>query len=352
MPTCIYCRRQDPEFDREHVIPEAFGTFEPTSFILYETVCKDCNNHFGRTLDLVLSRDSMEALLRFRYGIKPASKAGDLPYRKLRLKVSEPGPWFGATVELQPDRTGQRVEPVPVAQAAFRWKEQDWKYLLETELTDAALAQYVKAVPGTLEIRVFGIIADHARIVQRLKDAGINFQQQGSFSGPLGDQGSIWIEVGATVDQMIFRAIAKIAFNYMTHEHGADFALRSDFDDVRNYIRYLTPPRWSARMPVVVPVADPILFDDERQSRQTNGHLLTFDLNEGKVGFEAQVSLFNTATYRVRLCPVYSGIIHSDFQRGHHFDIEERTITPLFSSALLVNPRIFPLIRVMRTGRR
>jgi len=92
MPTCIYCRCEDQEFDREHVIPEALGVFEPISFILYETVCKECNNYFGRTLDLALSRDSMEALLRFRYGTKPASEAGDLPYRKLELKIGQPGP--------------------------------------------------------------------------------------------------------------------------------------------------------------------------------------------------------------------------------------------------------------------
>ena len=28
MPKCIYCRHEDNSFDREHVIPEAFGTFD------------------------------------------------------------------------------------------------------------------------------------------------------------------------------------------------------------------------------------------------------------------------------------------------------------------------------------
>jgi hypothetical protein len=92
MPSCIYCRRENQEFDREHVIPQAFGNFEPNSLILYDAVCKGCNNFFGRTLDFALSRDSMEALLRFRYGTKPASEAGDLPYHKLELKI---GPGLG-----------------------------------------------------------------------------------------------------------------------------------------------------------------------------------------------------------------------------------------------------------------
>jgi hypothetical protein len=169
----------------------------------------------------------------------------------------------------------------------------------------------------------------------------------GTFSGPLADDGDIWLEVGATVDQIIFRAIAKIAFNYMTHQHGADFALRSDFDDVRNYIRYQTQPRWAARLPVVTPMADPILFDDSRQSRQTNGHILVFDWNAGNTGFEARVSLFNTVTYCVRICPEFSGLWSPERRKGHHFDIEDRTIEELSSSALLADPRMVSLIRVL-----
>ena len=122
LPKCIYCLREDNAFDREHVLSQAYGTFAPTSFVLYDAVCQGCNNYFGRTLELVLSRDSMEALLRFRYGTKPASAANDLPYRKLELKVGQPGPWLGATVVLEPDATGKAVEPVPVPQVAFQWK--------------------------------------------------------------------------------------------------------------------------------------------------------------------------------------------------------------------------------------
>jgi hypothetical protein len=337
IPTCIYCRRSGQEFDREHVIPEAFGTFEPTSFILYDTVCKDCNNHFGRTIDLALSRDSTEALLRFRYGTKPADEAGDLPYKKLELKIGQPGPWFGATAVLEPDKTGKAVEPVPVPQAAFRWNGlQDWNYLVERELEPSVLAQYVNPIPGTLEIRVMGPSPeDHERVLLRLTSAGIKFRQEGTLMEPITSDGKILIEIAAAVDQTIFRAIAKIAFNYVAHQHGPDFVLGSDFDEIREYIRCGKEPRWSGRMPVVFPVADPILYDDARQLRQTNGHLITFDWHPGNMGFMAQISLFNTVTYRVRICAVYRGLWRPDFHRGHHFNVEERTIQQLFASPLL-----------------
>jgi HNH endonuclease len=337
MPTCIYCLREGQEFDREHVIPEAFGTFEPTSFILYNAVCRECNNWFGRTLDFALSRDSMEALLRFRYGTKSPSEARDLPYRKIELKIGQPGPWFGATVVLEPDRAGKAVEPVPVAQAAFRWKgTQEWTFLVERELDADALAAYVKPVPGMLEIRVMGPSRhDHERVLQRLKAAGINFRQESSLANPITDDGKVLVEIEAAVDQTIFRAIAKIAFNYVAHQHGSDFVLRSDFDDIRKYIRYGMAPAWTQRVPVVLPSQRPVLFDDLPQMRQTNGHLITFDWNTGQTGFLAQVSLFNTVTYHVAICPVYSGVWSNGFSRGHHFDIEAKTIVPLFSSSLL-----------------
>jgi len=339
-PTCIYCRREGVEFDREHVILEAFGTFEPISFVLHDAVCMDCNGYLGRTVDQALSRDSMEALLRFKYGIKPASEAGDLPYRKIRLKIGQPGSWYGAVVELQPDRTGKAIEPVPLPQVAFRWRgSSDWTFLEEEQLDGGTLGPYAAAIRGTLEIRVIGpTTEDHERVVQKLKASGIDFRPQGSLMEPVTVDGTVLVEIQAAIDQMIFRAIAKIAFGYVAYVHGTDFVLLSDFDDIRNYIRYGTAPRWAERMPVVTPVRKPILFDDMPQLRQTNGHLITFDWSPGQMGFEAQVSLFNTITYRVRLCPNYHGLWHPDMRRGHHFDIEDRTVQSLFSSALLAHP--------------
>jgi HNH endonuclease len=327
--TCIYCKSQENAFDREHVMPEAFGTFEPESLILYDTVCKPCNGHFGRGLELALSRDSMEAVLRLRYGIKPASEAKKLPYRRLELKVGQPGPWLGATVVLEPDRTGEGIEPVPVPQVAFRWKtESEWTWFLERELGDTwRLAPYRGAPLGTLEIRILGpSSSDHARLVEKLKEAGIKFTQQRLLEQPMTEDGTIQLQIAAQVDDTIFRAIAKIAFNYAAYVHGPGFVLRSDFDDARNYIRYGTHPRWT---PVVRPFKAPILTDDLPHFRQTNGHLITFDWNYKQTGLVAQISLFNAITYRVLLCPRYSGLWRGNVRRGHHFDIESRVISPL-----------------------
>jgi len=138
-PVCIYCKESDKPFDREHVMPEAFGTFEPDSPVLV-CVCKECNGYFGRNLELALSRDSLEAVLRLRYGVKPASKADDLRYKKLEVRVGQPGPWLGAIAILEDDRSGTCIEPVPVPQVAFKWKgETEFTWLIEGEMNSERL---------------------------------------------------------------------------------------------------------------------------------------------------------------------------------------------------------------------
>jgi hypothetical protein len=316
-------------------MPQAFGTFEPDSPVLTDCVCADCNNYFGRTLEFALSRDSMEAVLRLRYGIKPASEAKELPYRKLELKVGQPGPWLGATVVLEADRTGTAIEPVLVPQVAFKWKGQpDWTFFLERDLDDASrLKPFRGSPPGSLEIRILvPSQGDHERLVEKLRTLDIKFVKQGVLEQPMTEDGKIQLQIATQVDDTIFRAIAKIAFNYVAWVHRADFVLRSDFDGLRDYIRYGKQPWWA---PAVRPFKVPILADDLPQFRQTNGHLITFNWNYTQMGLVAQVSLFNTITYHVLFCLKYSGIWYEDIRRGHHFDIESRTVTPLTSTSLV-----------------
>jgi hypothetical protein len=234
--------------------------------------------------------------------------------------------------------TGQGIEPVPISQVAFRWTDSvTWVFIPEAGLDkDDNLRPYVSAKPGTVEIRVLGPTqADMKRLMEKLETLGINFIQRGMLQAPVAQDGQVQMEIASQLDATIFRAIAKIAFNYVAHQHGARFALQSDFDEVRNFIRYGTTPSSGL---AVQHSSRPILTTDTRNSRQTNGHLITFDWNAGGTGLLAQVSLFNAVTYRVVICPHYSGLWHRDMRRGHHFDIEDRSITPLFSASLGLLP--------------
>lgn len=68
MTTCIYCRNSSATaFPREHVVPTAFGRFRNN--LTLDCVCGACNDFFNKELELFLTRDSVEAILRVRYGV-------------------------------------------------------------------------------------------------------------------------------------------------------------------------------------------------------------------------------------------------------------------------------------------
>jgi hypothetical protein len=72
MRTCIYCRAQSAgAFPKEHVVPKAFGRFREN--LTLDCVCGACNDFFNKELELFLTRDSAEAMLRVRYGLKTKS---------------------------------------------------------------------------------------------------------------------------------------------------------------------------------------------------------------------------------------------------------------------------------------
>lgn len=321
--TCIYCRTPSSiRFPREHVIPEAFGKFK-NNFTL-RCVCPECNSYFGRELELFLTRDSGEALLRLRYGVKPVPEAGDIRNTRVKLTVDVPGPWFGAQIILKADETGTKLVSEQVPQVAFRkLPDGEWRWFTEEELVDAS--RFEEFRKGT-EIRIVGPSEEAMqRLIRRLGELGIPFKQQGTIEQPITDNGQIEALVLYEIDQVILRSIGKIAFNYIARMQGADFVLRNDFDHFRQFVRYGNEPPWK---PAVRPTGTPILSDDSPRWRQTNGHLITFGWSGDGRGIQGQVSLFNSITYKALFCPNFLGL-WCPLGSGHHFDIQTRTISKL-----------------------
>jgi hypothetical protein len=320
-------------------MPQAFGKFK-NAFVL-RCVCADCNKYFGQALELALGRDSLEALLRLRYGVKPASQAGDLKGTRFTVRVGVPGPWAGAQIVLVADESGSKLDTKPVPQVAFvkqEGSERTWCTEEQLDkLTTADLEHYDKGV----QVNIIG--PDPAalqRLVAKLKERGVHFNEQGQIGQPVTDNGELLTRVECQIDETIQRAAGKIAFNYVAYVEGPQFVLHADFDELRAWVRYGTAPS-SGEVPVH-PVTEPILFDDTRQSRQTNGHIITFDWNAPGDGLLVQVGLFNATNYRVLLCRHFSGLWH-DLRSGHHFDIESRTISKLAAASI---SRAVPVPRI------
>lgn len=82
MKKCIICgtEKHDAEFNIEHVIPESAGS----SFTI-DNVCKECNNHLGRTVDKKFLENSLIKLYLSKFNIK--NKKGKLPQFWTKLPV-------------------------------------------------------------------------------------------------------------------------------------------------------------------------------------------------------------------------------------------------------------------------
>lgn len=87
---CIYCLKDKPRNEyqrREHVMPQCYGTFTPNNLVLYETVCDVCNQYFGDEIELYLGRDTIEGVIRYRYGKRP--KRLPKGHKRLKFKIAE-----------------------------------------------------------------------------------------------------------------------------------------------------------------------------------------------------------------------------------------------------------------------
>lgn len=326
---CIYCGSTLPRVGREHVIPQAFGRFHQN--LTLACVCDDCNSYFAQELELSVARDGVEGFLRLQRGLKSPVASRDLLNRRMLSTIQEPGPYFGARALFAPDVMGESLQPVPVPQVGFRASaDAEMNWIVEEDLTPSSVERYRGS---GIHIRVVASRAeDQQRLIGRLAELGVNFIPKGRFEEPVTDaDNKVWVETTFAVDQTVYRAVAKIAFNYAAKMHGSDFVRMADFDETRNYIRHGN----LSIGPLVRVSRKPILEDDSIDGeRQTDGHLVCLGWAGYKTSIVGSVSLFNELTYDVILCRKFSGVWR-EVAVGHLFDPSSREITPLTHARLV-----------------
>lgn len=314
---CIYCNSTAPRSKREHVISQALGTFEQNWTL--DCVCDRCNKHFGDHFELLLGRDSLESLLRVQLGVKPPEAAEKILYRRLTLSVQAPGPFDGVRLAMAAEEGHLRPD-VP-AQVALRAPGAEWVFITERDLTRAR----IEAVSSErLEVRIFGKTGtdDTQRLVRRLKELGVPFQEQSRLlDQPLTDGPSLSVLHDLDIDVTLQRAVAKISFNYLAYTLGADVARRSDFDVIRRFIRHAEAPCRlvsAQESSVLVGLA----------AAGSRAHVCAIGWEPSRRSLVGVISLFNTMTYGVRLAIAEShewAATHT----AHAFDPIARTINPL-----------------------
>src|SRR5438309_864352 len=224
MATCIYCRVSKGPFTREHVIPEGFGRFKGA---LVVQICDECNQEFGRTIDLALNRQSVEGFERYRFGVKKPAEIEKFKYSSLKLRVKEQGDFDGAQFVQRADPAGEKIVSLIVPGIAVRRKEGEGVvHFTESEVRGGAWLENAE-VDWRRGIKVFGGDAKSGEIRALLESQGVVVKWR-PLKPPESSEVTVQQEFEVTPEMQ--RAVAKIAFNYLTYCEGVEYALLEAFD--------------------------------------------------------------------------------------------------------------------------
>ncbi len=332
---CIYCLEDKPsdEFkNREHVLPQCYGTFTPNNLILNQTVCDKCNQYFGDNIELHLGRDTIEGIQRYRHGIKSSGKP---KHERLKFKIDE-GELRGIIVTPIYSGIPNEIDIEPVLQVGF-FKNDEQKYVY-FEPEDIPPVKELKKQGYEMKGKNIKLIEKNDKerefLLKILKERGMHTKLEDRQEWPedVKKRKKVLIKITARIGLIIYRGIAKIAFNYLTYIERRDLALSEEFNGIRNFIRYgkgNSNDYFAVNQP-------PILYDDRRLKRYnmrvTNGHLVTIEWRG--LNLISQVSIFNMNTYLVKLCSNYK-TIWRPIASGHHFDVKTKEVSKL----IVLNPR-------------
>jgi hypothetical protein len=296
---CIYCKQDLPgtSFAKvEHIIPQSFGLFQG-NLVLHDKVCDPCNQALGDELDIRLARDTLQGFERFQTGVKGPSEYRHLGARsKISFKVRE-GLFEGSFAYIEYSTELKALALRPIDQVGLKRKSEEKYDFFRLEgfpkLGDLDLSKYdLKSPKGII---ILSEKLDEAR--RLLESVGIPFNAGQPFSKAREMQNNPLLEITTTVDDVVRRGMAKIAFDYLANWNTVDSLLVEAFDPIRTYIRYGTAPELS----MVQFVDKPVLHDEPKHGKQRVGHIVTVEWNAFHDAIISNVSLFNDLTYNIIL---------------------------------------------------
>ncbi|MFC2167776.1 HNH endonuclease [Acidobacteriota bacterium] len=330
---CIYCLLEkdlQSFLGTEHVIPQAFGKFKNNQ-TLNQIVCDECNQYFGKHLELYLGRDSIEGIARFRFGISPKSNP---IYKRLKLRISGESMMKGVQVVPKFPDSNDSDEIRVVSQVGFfNERTKEYRYFSLEEIPKKSELESQGYMLNNKEIVFYGEID---KLVDVLKTKGMNVkitEIHEDLYNP--EPGPVPVLVKARIDRTIYRAMAKIVFNYFTFHAGPDFVFREDFDGIRNFIRF----DQGKGDDFFTINTSPIIYGERIHGRRRlRGHIVSIEWeNTDLVG---RLALYNATvgfTYYVFLCKNFRGV-WLPFHKAHYFDPPSKTITELFTPKFLELP--------------
>ncbi len=328
MPTCIYCRQSKGPFTGEHVIHKGFGRFRD-ALVIHRAVCDDCNQEFGRTIDLALTRESVEGLERYRFGVKEPWEIERFSYKSVSLRAKNPGDFEGAQFEERADAAGAKVVArlVPTV-AVHRKNGEGFVHFTEAKIAEGTWLQDPE-LDWRRGIKVFGGQDTEKRIKALLESQGVAPSAWRPLTPPV--DGEVTVEQVFEVTSDMRRALAKIAFNHLTYCEGTEYALLEQFDSIRRFIRYAEQPSWSLA-PVIsheglpfstIDAGDVVLRDGPERPVL---HFVSLATNAERHVLGA-ISLFSYMAHRVLLAPGFMARLPTP--RAHLYNVAMRRVFQL-----------------------
>ena len=303
-------------FDRDHVIPQAFGTFEPDNLVV-QCVCKRCNGGLGRTIEQKMARDSMEAVERIKNGLKkPSEWISRGPNGSVRVEITEEGPTKGVTgyYKASHDGSSLSVDIAPTIglskseSGPFEWFAPD-KIPAKSSLSSRG---YEKG--DTFYIAFWGM--PKADAIDALEAQGYEYNcvaERWPSTGPVA------VHISSQIGSSELRTVCKIAMNYVAAMQGANYVLSPQFNETRAFVASGVEP--ANRL---VRLAEPLSVERTANGKTVRGHFIAARCVDGLV--TAQVSLFSRFQYVVALTSVPLAVVLPDWGVAHVFDMETRTV--------------------------
>jgi hypothetical protein len=327
MPRCIYCQQErPPEFYAkvEHVLPQSFGRFL-NNLTLRDVVCDLCNQYFGDHLEIFLGRDTYEGQMRFLHGVKDVEDFKSMGRNSRLIVRCAEGQFTGCYMMRYYSEEKNDIAVKPLPQVGFMMSmPEGYRYFLLNQIPTQAELDGLGYQP-THPRPVVGLEVDPDELTGLLAEKGIAFRHQGSLA-PDAFLDTIGCDLEVLIDDVTFRSVAKIAFNYLAYWEGASFVQHPAFDKARRYIRWGHAPGYE-----LIRVAQASVLGDEPEEGQRRlGHLITVSWATDGVSVFSQVALFNWMTYQVSLAHDFTGP-PPELTRGHFFNVANHQIFELGS---------------------
>lgn len=318
--TCIYCKglKSITEFDREHVLPEAFGKFKD-ALVLHDAVCRECNQYFGNTLDNRLARGSMQGAIRYLRGIKPLQKFKDVDRERVKLSARTPGEPTLRQAEFVKTPEGEGLAFTSgISYQSISSNKEQFVSLEALERGDWNKSDDIdRQHPVILSYRGNAQVLE--RIQQALAKLKLGVEILDTIDKTEAGQRVLVVVDAVMEDVLLHRAIAKIAFNYLAYKMNGDFALQPIFDKTRAFIRQ------GSTSTVLVKKRPPMkIFGDREEAARRRGHIVAIELAADSTTIVGFVEFFGVMTYKVTLGRF--GQLAIPISAGHYFDVKSKQV--------------------------